>query len=197
MILDQHKPTAQHQRSMRSVAHKEGKEATHNSTTAPTRHPLPGRRQNTTHVPHDTPTHRPSHPPSYQPTHHATAAQQQTDALLRTRTLPEQADHTAERTKCCCCTKHTNSSTSHRHENTHPRTKRSPPTHPTFQLLANRSTHPTTKHSNQCATAAQQYSSTYQLERTTAHRGDWYVHDFYLESSIMGTLHLQRSTVTC
>ena len=40
----------------------QGKEATHNTTTATTRHPLPGRRQNTSHVPHDTPTHQPSHP---------------------------------------------------------------------------------------------------------------------------------------
>ena len=80
LILEQHKPTA-HQRS----AARKG--ATRNTTTAPTRHPLPDRRQKTTHVLYDTPTHRPSHAPTIQPTHHATAVQKQTDALFRAREL--------------------------------------------------------------------------------------------------------------
>ena len=41
----------------------QGKEAKHNTTTAPTRHPLPSRRRNTTH------TYRTTHPPTDQATH--------------------------------------------------------------------------------------------------------------------------------
>ena len=63
--------------------------------------PPPTRTKTLTHVPHDTPTHP---PPADQPTDHvpkrtvwrATA----TDALVRTRTPPEQAD-IAEKTKYC------------------------------------------------------------------------------------------------
>ena len=62
-IIEQLKPTAQHQRSAAK------KEAVHNTSTAPTLHPLPGHRQNTTRVPLHTPIHRPSHQPTHQPTH--------------------------------------------------------------------------------------------------------------------------------
>ena len=59
-------------------------ETTRNTTTAPTRHAFPGRRLNTTHIPHDTPTHRPRHAHTNEPAHHATAVQQQTDELFCT-----------------------------------------------------------------------------------------------------------------
>ena len=69
------------------------------------------------------------HCPSHPPTNHIVQqySSKQIDALVRTRTSPEQAG-IAERTKYC--TRENNSSTSHRHESTHPRTKRPPPTHP-------------------------------------------------------------------
>ena len=155
LIIEQHKPTAQHHQ--RSAARKT--EATYSTTVAPTRHPLPIRRQHTPNVPHDTPTHRPSHPPTKQPTHHATAVQHRTDALFRTRISPEQVGYIAERTKQCRCTKENNSSTSHRHESTHPRTKQPPLTHPPTQPTAsqpdNQSYHQTLQPI--CATAVQQY----------------------------------------
>ena len=128
-----------------------------------TRYPLPVRRQNTTHVPHDTPTHRPSHPPTNQRTQHATAIQQQTDALFRTRTSPEQVGYLAERTKYCCCTKENNSSTTHRRERTHPRTKRPLTTHPPNRPPTDQPILPPN------TPAIMSYSS-------TAVRISWYVH---------------------
>ena len=163
MIFEQHKPTA-HQRS----AARKGSNTQHNNRTdttcasrSPTkRHPHP----------HGTPTHRPRHAPTNQPTHHATAVQQQTDALFGTGTSPEQAGYTVERTKYffkyCCCAEDSNSSISHianMHESTHPRTKRPPPTHPTNRPPTDQSILLQNTPTNTC------YGS-------TAVRTSWYVH---------------------
>ena len=158
---------------------------------------LPGRRQNTTHVPHDTPTHRPSHPPTNQPTHHATAVKQQTDALLRSRTSPEQAGHTAERRNTAVV----------------PNKITAPPPTGTRALIHARNRHPPAHPTNRQPTSPsyrqtlQPISATAVQQDSAAVRTCCYVHQqteaigpyliFILKTqSIMGTLHLQRSTIT-
>ena len=174
------------------------KGATRNTTTAPTRHALPGRRQNTTHVPHDTPTHRPRNAPTNQPTHHATALQCSANVCVvsYSNLAREQAGYTAKRTKYCCCTKDSNSGfISHRHESTQPRTKRPPSTHPTNRPPTDQPILPPNIPTNMCyrrTAVQQQYSSTavvqqyssstavqhVQLVRTPANRDGWSALDF-------------------
>ena len=146
-------------------------------------------------------THPPTKPSTHQPTHHAAAVQQQTDALFRTRTSPEQAGYTAERTNTAVVPNtitefHLPQARKHspKHETT--------ATHPPNQPPASAPTHPTIKNSNQYvlqqySSTAQQYSSTYELVRTPANRGDWSVLGFSSENTIVGTLHHHRSTITC
>ena len=141
-----------HAEQQHSEARSKG--ATHNTTAAPT-HPLPVRRQNTSHVPHDTPTHRRSHPPTNQPTHHMLQQYRSTYSSKQmpwfvSRTPPEQAA-LAEKTKYCTKGKeqghlpHTRS--------THPRTKPPPPTHPPTHPPTNRPIRPPTKQPEQAALA--------------------------------------------
>ena len=103
-------------------------------------------------------THSPAKPSTHQPTHppYATAVQQQTDALVCTRTSPEQVGK-AERTRYC--TREHDSFTFHRHESTHPRTKRPPPTHPTTHAPTHPPTNQPTHQPPQapCATVLQHY----------------------------------------
>ena len=57
--------TAQTYRTTYISVRRQGKEATYSTTTAPTRHPRPCRRQNATHILHDTPpTDQATHPPT-------------------------------------------------------------------------------------------------------------------------------------
>ena len=144
----------------------QGKESTHNTTTVPTRHPLPFRRRNTTHVPYNTPPHRPSH--LYQPTHPPCYSSTSAHGCVVSYSKFARAGrfHSGDNKillLSSCSTKVNNSSTSHRHERPHPRTKRPPPTHPTNRQPTDQPILPPNTPTNMC------YSC-------TAARTSWYVH---------------------
>ena len=191
MIFEQDKPTAQHQRS----AATKGSNTQHNNRTnttsasrPPTKHhPCTARH---THPPTKPSTHEPTHPPCSASTaangcivscsNFARAGRlysgENRILLLHQR---QQQLHLPQALK-------------------HSRTHETTATHPPNQPPANRPTHPITKHSNQHV--LQQSSNTavhtsrYVLQQTEA-IGPYLI--FYLENTIMGTLHLQRSTITC
>ena len=152
-----------------------GKKSICNKKTNKHGPPAPGTKT-LTYVRHDTSTqkHRPSHPSPNQPTHPpcATAVQhyalQQKDALVRTRTSPEQAGIAENNKMPYQKRKKKHRTASHRHESTHPRAKRPAhfpthrtPTHP----FTHRPTRPPAKPNNPTAMC---YSST--AIRTAANR---------------------------
>ena len=175
MILEQHKPTARHQRS----AARKGSNTQHNNRTSTTSASSPPTKHRPRTAQHTRP---PTKPSTNQPSHHATAVQQETDALFRARTSPQQSGYIAERTKYCCCTEENNSSTSHRHEGTHARTKRPPPTQPTARQPTNPSHHLTLQPIR--VTAVQQYVPAVgnQLVRTQAQRRLVHTRFFFLKT---------------
>ena len=160
------------------------------------RHQLPVRRQNTTHVRHDTPTYRPSHPPTNQ----YNSKRMHCFVLELRQSRPviwRRQQNTAVVPKAITTPPPTGTNAL-----THARNDHHPPTQPTDRQPTNPSYHQTLQPI--CATAVQQqYSSNCTTVRTS-----WYVYQqteafgpystFYRENTIrMGTLHLQRSTLTC
>ena len=141
-------------------------------------------------------------PPTKLYTHQPTSIQQQTDALFRAPISPEQAGYIAERTNTVVVLNKKHSSTSYRHERTHPRTKRPPPTYPTnhppTQPTTRQPTNPSYHQKIQPigATAEQQYLP---ADTDTSTQGRLVRPRNCLENTItiMGTLYLQRSTITC
>ena len=152
----------------------QGSNTQHNNRTdmtcasrSPTKH-HPGTARHT-HPPTKPCTHQPTHPPCYSTT---TA---NGCVVSYSNLAKEQIGYTAEITKYCCCIKDSNnSSISHRQKKHSPTHDRHPPAQPTARQRTNPSYHKTL----QPIYVLQQYSSTYELVRAPANRGDWSVLDF-------------------